>query len=145
MRRILVGIFVLVAVMLFPVYAFAQDATTSTSVPVAQRIISYVMNIAAALLMLLAAWGTHKVSNWVKQKTGIESDAMLSEWAAMGVSYADEQAHKYLAAHGEKLRSSEKLEAAVSFALTLAEENNLPQIGRDKLIAYIESQLGVSR
>ena len=129
------------AVFGLPLVALAQEAAE----PVAVQALTYALEVTAAVLMLAVAWVTTKVSGYIKRKTGIEVEAMIAEWAAKGVDYAEEQASKKLKESGEKLRGNDKLETAVGFVLGLARENNLDNVAREKIVGYVEAKLGHDR
>ena len=43
------------------------------------------------------------------------------------------------------MKGPEKLEAALGFGLALADEHGITDLGKEKLIKYIESKLGETR
>lgn len=140
--KIINTLLVLFVLCVFPVLALAGDELKD---PVAAQVINHAVEIAAAALMLFATWAAHKVSGWLKSKTGVEVDSLLESYAAKGVTYAEEKAHQVVSAKKKALKGPEKLEMALGFALDLAESNKLPEKAKDKLVQYIEAKLGETR
>jgi hypothetical protein len=108
-----------------------------------------VIEVLTVVLMLLAGWLTKKGITFVEKKTKVDIPAkyedMLAGWAGKSVSYAAEKAHQYAVEKGEKMKGPDKLEAALGFGLSLAEEHGVTDLGKEKLVKYIESKLGESR
>lgn len=141
MKRIILSLTAFVVVFLFASLAHAADGAD----PVAVTILTHVIDIIAVVLSALAAWVAVKVGKWVNAKTGVEVDGLLETYAAKGVAYAEERAHKILKEKGEKLKGPEKLELALQFAMALAEQQKLPEKAKAKLEEYIESKIGERR
>jgi hypothetical protein len=84
---------------------------------------------------------------WVRKKLKLDvSDTQIRQWsdyAEIGAARAGEWARnngKELS-DGEKIPGPDVMDVAVNFAVELARENNLPEMGRDKLEGLIESKL----
>ncbi len=135
-----IQLFIIAFLLMIPSLAFAADGDSAAYV-----IASHALEIVAAVVTLLATWLTHKVSGWLKAKTGVETDALLQGFAQKGVDYAEEKAHQFLATKNEAMKGPEKLEMALGFALALAEDNKLPAKAQAKLVSYIEARLGATR
>jgi len=141
MKKTLLSLTAFLLAFLFAGVAHAAEAGD----PVASQALTYVIEVASALLLVLLAWASAKASAWMKAKTGIEVNAMLSSFAMQGIAFAEEKAHQAVKANGEKLRGPEKLELALQFAIDLAEANGLPKKAQEKLSDYIEARLGLDR
>ena len=113
------------------------------------QILSTIIEIIAAALGLLLIWLTKNGISFLEKKTKIDiphqTEEMIADWAEKGVYYATEKAHQYLLEHGEKMKGPEKLDAALKFALSLADEHKLSTIAKEKLVKYIEARLGMDR
>lgn len=113
------------------------------------QILSTIIEIIAAALGVLLIWLTKNGISFLEKKTKIDipqkTEEMIAEWAEMGIHYAVEKAHQYLKENGEKMKGPEKLDAALKFAMSLAEEHKLSAIAKEKLVKHIESRLGMER
>ena len=113
------------------------------------QILNSVIEVITAALGLLLIWLTKSGISFLEKKTKIDvpqkMEDMMFGWAEMGVHYATEKAHQYLNEHGEKMKGPEKLDAALKFAMALAEEHKLSTVAREKLTRYIEARLGMNR
>jgi len=136
-------IIVLFVLLMTSSVAFAQSEGASD--PAAFTLLNHALEIAGALLMLLATWATHKVSGLLKSKTGVEVDSLLESFATKAVHFAEEKAHQQLSSKKKALKGPEKMEVALGFALALAEQNKLPAKAKEKMANYIEAKLGETR
>ena len=129
--------------------AHAQIISAEEPEPVFSRILGHAIEIIATILLLLATWATKKAVTYFEKKTNIDvpaaTEAMIADWAGRAVNYAEEKAHQYKSSKKRKMKGPDKLEAALSFGLALAEQHKLPDLAKDKLEAYIESKLGEIR
>jgi Bacteriophage holin of superfamily 6 (Holin_LLH) len=100
--------------------------------------------LATALVVLV-----HKAIKYMTAKTAVEVPAKLEEtideWARRAINYAEEKAHQANQAKADKMKGPEKLEAAVTFAMDLAQQHGLANIAKEKLVRAIESRLGEDR
>jgi hypothetical protein len=101
------------------------------------------VTLIGALCALLLAWARKKLKLDV-------SDRQLSSWssyAQVGADRAGEWARNKVKtlADGKKVPGPEVLEVAVNFAVDMAREHGLPEIGREKLEGLIESHLNRNR
>jgi len=149
-------LFCLVSVFSLKGLAWAQDAGLSIpTVPTPNppsavtalfdNIIQFAGAVLAAALVVLV----HKVIQYVSAKTKIDVPAKVEEtiedWARRAISYAEEKAHQANQADPNKMKGPEKMEAAVTFAMDLAQQHGLEQVAKDKLVRAIESKLGEDR
>jgi len=127
----------------------AAVAEAPAKAPAFTRLMDQVIEIIAALLMLMVAFLTQRATSYFTKKTKIEIPAKTEEtiaaWGKKAVHYASEKGHQFAAEKGEAMKGSEKLEHALGFGLGLAEEYGMTNLAKDKLTKYIESHLGESR
>lgn len=113
------------------------------------QVLTTLIDIIAAALGVLLIWLTKNGISFLEKKTKIDipqqMEETLAEWAEMGVHYATEKAHQYLKENGEKMKGPDKLDTALSFAMSLAEEHKLSAVAKEKLVKYIEARLGMDR
>jgi hypothetical protein len=84
----------------------------------------------------------------LKKKTGLELSKDLEDKFQKalldGIAYAEEWAHKKLAA-GETPASAEKLDKALTFVEAELTRLGIPAMAQDKLKALLEAKLGITR
>lgn len=113
------------------------------------QVMTHVIELMATLLMLLMTALIAKATSYFTKKTKIEipakTEEMLAVWGSKAVNYASEKAHQYNASKGETMKGPEKLEVALGFGLSLAEEHGMADLAKEKLTKYIEAHLGEKR
>jgi hypothetical protein len=117
--------------------------------PVLSRVLGHAIELLASILMILMGLLAKKATTFFERKTKIDIPAkqeeMIAAWAGKAVTYGKEKAHQFRKEKGEKMKGPDKLEHALSFGLSLAEEHGLPDLAKDKLTKYIEAKLGEER
>lgn len=133
--------------------ALAQDAGAVVAEPVkasamtdaTEMIIQMVGAVLAAALVLLVK----KAITYFEAKTKIDiplqTEKMMESIAEKAANYAREKAHQANQASPNKMKGPEKMEAALTFGLDLAQQYKLDEIAREKLTRAIEAQLGKER
>lgn len=126
----------------------APEAADSMS-PALSKLMTHVFELLGTLMMLLMTALIAKASAYFTKKTKIEipakTEEMIAEWGRKGVNYANEKAHQYAKEKGEAMPIPDKVEHALSFGISLAEEYGLPNLAKEKLVKYTESHLGEVR
>jgi len=143
---------VFVVLILMHGVALAQEAAKA-SAEVDQsafgEILMEVVALVFSLLGLVATWLTAKGIKYFEKKTSIDVpaayEATLAEWASKGVGLAQEKSHQQLQKLGTKLKGPEKMEVAVRFVRTMAENYGWDDIAEEKVRDYVESKLGLDR
>lgn len=101
----------------------------------------------APILLALSGWLAHRLIKAFETKTKIDvpakQEAQIDGWIEAGIRLAEEKAHKAVKAKADKITGPEKLEAAASFALDLAQKNGWVDWTRDRLKSKIEAKLNV--
>lgn len=140
----MIQLFAFAVAFLVPAVALAQDKPSAATL-----VFDKVIELVAGVVLVLLTWLVHKVIQYFTAKTHIEVPALteqtIQDWAAKGVYFAEEQAHKANDATGQKLTGPAKLELALQFVLALTTEYGIDDIAREKIIKYIESHLGEER
>ena len=134
----------LLAFMLTPSIAFAQEVATEESIMAV--ILSYAGEIVMTIVGLLAAWALTKGIKWFEEKTKIDIPQSLEDRVkqivADGVAYAEQKSKLYLKDVGHKMPMNEKLENALEYIYKMLDAFGLPEMGKDYLVDLIESVLG---
>lgn len=101
------------------------------------------------ILLALSGWLAHRLIKVFETKTKIDipakQEAQVDAWIATGIRAAEEKAYQAVKAKADKITGPEKLEAAISFALGMAEKNGWLDWTRDKLQAKIEAKLNIDK
>lgn len=126
--------------------AWAADVPPGSA---AGTILEHVVELIGSVLGVGAMFLVKKVITYVEAKTRIDIPAatedLIADWAARAAHYAEEKAYQAVQAKAPVMKGPQKLETALSFAVSLAEEHGLDQIAKDKLVKYIEAHLGTTR
>ena len=139
---------IMILMCVFTGTAFAQEVGAEPE-PVLSVILGHVIEVVATALALLVAWGVRKATKYFEAKTKIDipdkMEIMIANWASKSVDYAEEKAHQFRKAKKRKMKGPDKLEAALGFGLSLAEEHGMTELAKEKLEMYIEAKLGEKR
>jgi Bacteriophage holin of superfamily 6 (Holin_LLH) len=113
------------------------------------QITSIAIQTLAPILLALSGWLAHRLIKAFESKTKIDvpvkQEAQVDAWIEAGIHYAEEKAHQAAKSATAKITGPEKLEAAASFALDLAEKNGWIEWTRERLKAKIEAALNSER
>jgi hypothetical protein len=86
---------------------------------------------------------------WFSKVTGIkvsnETRIALEGIARGAVGFAEQRAHTWAKNRGATLEPNEKLQTAVDFATREIQRQGLDVVVRDRLVDYIEAELGAER
>ena len=108
---------------------------------------SSIMDILVPVFVTLIGGLSAILLAWVRKKLKLDvSDKQIRQWsdyAEIGAARAGEWARNKAKglAEGEKIPGPDVMDVAVNFAVELARENKLPEMGREKLEGLIESKL----
>jgi len=126
-----------------------EPVVAESASPALSRVMTHVIELMATLLMVLMTALIGKATSYFTKKTKIEipakTEEMLASWGGKAVNYASEKAHQYNAEKGELMKGPDKLEVALGFGLSLAEEHGMADLAKEKLTKYIEAHLGEKR
>lgn len=143
MRKLAISAYVFLTTILVTSMAFASEGTAT------ERIVDFVLSIAAPVLSMVALWLGHRVIKVFEDKTKLDIpasvEARIDEWVKQGVAYAEEKARQAAKAKAGKLVGPAKLEEAVGFVLDMAEQNGIDTLARDKVIKLVEAKLNLTR
>ena len=103
----------------------------------------------APILLALSGWLAHRLIKAFESKTKIDvpvkQEAQVDAWIASGIRYAEEQAYKAVQVKAATITGPEKLEAAVSFAMNLAQKNGWIDWTRARLASKVEALVNVHK
>jgi len=124
-------------------------AAADTEANAVSQIAGMAIEILAAVLLIVALWGTRKIISLIEKKTSIDVPSKIEEkvdqWVAQGINLAAEKSRKKVSEHSEKLTGPEKLETAAEFVLALVEARGWDEWTKEKITDKIESVLGAER
>ena len=126
----------------------ATVAPTTPS-PAAARLINMLINVLAAILLILAPYFAHRIIALFEKKSGItlapQTKAKIDALLDQGINYADEQAHKAIKNKEKALTMPEKLEHAAGYVMDLADKAQVEQWTVAKVKKMLESRIQVTR
>lgn len=134
------------ALVLVPVFAFAQDTTVVVASPpwwttLLEVALAFLVPVVTALAGLLI----RKIAQHFGAKTTSAQLDMLQQIAGLAVGYAEEYARKKLREQSVRASGNEKLNIAVDYAGRLVQQWGLPQQGAASIVKLVEAALGQGR
>lgn len=129
-----------------PIAEISKDTPTALS-----KLSSEVLNILVPVFLLLIGLLVTWILNWVRKKFKLDvTDQQIASWVSLadkaanrGAEWARNKAIELT--EGKTVPGPEVLEVAVNWAIEMGIAFNLPEMGREKLIGLIESNLYARR
>ena len=131
-----------------PVVVVASEPPKVQS-PAIARIIDIVIDVMAAILLILVPYFIHRLLAYFEKKTGIKLalatkekiDALLDK----GIAFAEEQGHKVVKAKAKALTMPEKLEFGAGYVMDLADHADVKGWTIEKVKKMLEARLNETR
>jgi hypothetical protein len=127
----------------------AANATTEVQSPAAVRFINMLIDLLAAVLLILVPYFVHRLLAYFETKTKIKlSPEIMEKINALldkGIAYGEEQAHKAIKNSEKALTMSEKLEHGASYVMDLADKSDIKNWSIEKIKKMLEARLQEKR
>jgi hypothetical protein len=142
------AIFILLTAIGAVVYA-QGDVEPLVEPVLASRVAALAFQIVTPIVTILATWLAHRIVSLIEKKAGIDvpdkQEAMIDKWIAEGIHLAEEWSYKKVKDRADKLKGSEKLEAAGDYVMDLVAARGWDNWTRDRVVSKLESLIGTKR
>ena len=146
-RLALTSLVCLIAILAFPVLAFAQAVGEVAKPTALDNLSAEIMNVLVpvfvAFIGAFATWLLAKVTKKFHIEVGDKTTAAWAELARTAALRGAEWARKKTKAlaEGKKLPGGEIMEVSANWAIEMAKSRGLPALAREKLESLIEAHL----
>jgi len=117
--------------------------------PAAARFINVLIDLLAAILLILVPYFVHRLLLYFETKTKIklspETLAKIDALLDKGIAYGDEQSHKAIKNNEKALTMSEKLEYGAGYVMDLADKTDIKNWTIGKVKKMLEARLQEKR
>jgi hypothetical protein len=131
-----VGAITLIAAMSSPAWAASASETSGGQLAGLVSALAF-----AALVPIMGAIGLY-LAGWIKTKTKLDLTDEISRGVDLAVGYAEQRGRRWLVEKGSKMPGQDKLQIAVPWLITLADQKKWPDWVKAKAEDLIEARLG---
>jgi len=132
-----------------PATSVTTAPASESASPALSRLINLLIDVLAAVLLILMPYFAHRLIAYFEKKTSLElapvTKDKINALLDKGIAFAEEQAHKAVRAKTKALTMSEKLEFGAGYVMDLADVADAKNWTIDKVKKMLEARLGELR